>query len=366
MTSILFVLGLTLPTSPYMSETPHEVREGIVYATVDERDLLLDAYVPSVTAPAPAVLVVHGGAWRSGNRRQLKAYAAALAGRGMVCFAIDYRLAPQHKFPAQIEDCRAAVRWIREHANEFNVDPTRLGAMGYSAGGHLVSLLGVTGAAASEANGNLSTRLQAVAAGGAPTDFRWFPDNGDWAEYLMGGNLETAPERFRNASAAAFVDEDDPPFFFFNGDADKLVPLAWTMSCHTALEQAGVPTEMYVVSGADHMQAARDQEALERAYRFPGDSVECRESDIRKRNPSLTTQNCVPADRNSLHEEQSHARNLSPFFHGFRHQTITRSPDGSQLDAPVTGRQQPGSPCSRTHWLRRPFEKPRRRLHRKR
>ncbi len=245
-----------------------ELREKIPYAKVGDRELLLDAFLPQVAGPRPAVLVVHGGAWRFGNRVQLRGYATELAKRGFVCFAIDYRLAPTHKFPAQIEDCRAAVKWIREYAKDYNVDATRLGAIGYSAGGHLVSLLATTGEPPSAENGNVDTRIQAVAAGGAPTDFRWFPDNGKWAEYWMGGDLDSQPRNFLDASAAAFADKSDPPVFFFNGDQDELVPLVWTRSCFEALKNSGVRTEMHIIEGAGHMQAATDEEALQKAAEF--------------------------------------------------------------------------------------------------
>lgn len=250
------------------ADTPVKVQQEVVYDTVGERQLLCDVYQPEGDQLKPAVLVVHGGAWRSGSRKQLKGYADALAKRGCVCFAIDYRLAPKHKFPAQIDDCRSAVKWIRQNAKTYNVDPTRLGAIGYSAGGHLVTLLATTGEAASAQNGNVDTRLQAVAAGGAPTDFRFFPDNGKWAEYLMGGDLTTATKNFQAASAAAFADKNDAPTFFFNGTADKLVPLLWTKSAHEALKQAGVATEMHIIDGAGHMQAAMNKEALTKAYDF--------------------------------------------------------------------------------------------------
>lgn len=250
------------------SDESFELIESVVYSKVGTRELQLDAYVPQSGETHPAVLVVHGGAWKMGNRRQLRGYAVALAKRGFVCFAIDYRLAPDHKFPAQIEDCRAAVKWIRQHAADYRVDPKRLGAIGYSAGGHLVSLLGATGEAPSEKNDNTDTRLQAVVAGGAPTDFRWFPDNGKWAEYWMGGDLSTVPENFKAASTTAFIDKHDPPMFFFNGTADGLVPLIWTIPCHAALKAAGVKTAMHKIEGADHMKAARNVEALTKAYEF--------------------------------------------------------------------------------------------------
>jgi acetyl esterase/lipase len=250
------------------TELEVEIREKIVYSKVDDRELLLDAFVPNGEGKRPGVLVVHGGAWKSGNRLQLRTYANSLAKRGIVCFAIDYRLAPKHKFPAQIEDCRAAIKWIRANADDYQVDTSRLGAIGYSAGGHLVCLLATTGEQPSEKNGNVDTRIKAAAAGGAPTDFRSFPDNGRWAEYWMGGDLKTLPDLFRDASATAFVDKDDAPVFFFNGTDDKVVPISWSKSCFEALKASGVKTEMHTIEGAGHLEAARDLPALEKAFTF--------------------------------------------------------------------------------------------------
>ncbi|NQV28037.1 MAG: alpha/beta hydrolase [Rhodopirellula sp.] len=265
--STLVVLAMTL-AAQQPAEYPFVVRNDIVYSKVGDRELLLDAYLPQKKEASPAVLVVHGGAWRFGNRKQLQGYAEALAKGGFVCFAIDYRLAPQHKFPAQIDDCRAAVKWIRRSAAQYDVDPEKLGAIGYSAGGHLVSLLGTTGEAPTEKNGHIDTRLQVVVAGGAPTDFRWFPDKGKWCEFLMGGDLDAVPEKFYAASSSAFADKDDPPTFFFNGTEDKLVPLPWSQSCFGALKAAGVKTEFHKIEGAGHIEAARNPEALAKAYAF--------------------------------------------------------------------------------------------------
>ena len=266
---MLNALAIFLPVVLVGStEVEVEMREKIVYSKVGDRELLLDAFVPKREGDLPAVLVVHGGAWRSGNRQQLRTYAKELAKRGIVCFAIDYRLAPEHKFPAQIEDCREAVKWIRANATEFKVDTERLGAIGYSAGGHLVCLLATTGERPKEENGNVDTRIKAAAAGGAPTDFRSFPDNGKWAEYWMGGDLKTCPDLFRDASATAFVDKEDAPVFFFNGTVDKVVPIAWSQSCYEALKSIGVKTEMHTIEGAGHMEAARDVAALEKAFAF--------------------------------------------------------------------------------------------------
>ena len=241
---------------------------GIAYSNVDDHELLLDAYVPNTGGKYPAVLVIHGGAWRFGNRKGLSGYARLLVEKGFSCFAIDYRLAPKHKFPAQIEDCRAAVKWIRKNANKYKVDASKLGVIGYSAGGHLATLLGTTGEEPNEQNGNFDMRIQAVVAGGAPTDFRWMPDRGKWAEYWMGGDLDSVPERFRLASSTAFVDAKDPPTFFFHGTKDTLVPPVWAGVCHIALKKAGVKSEMHRVRGADHVQAAKDEDALKKAFEF--------------------------------------------------------------------------------------------------
>ena len=246
----------------------HTLTNNIVYSNVSDQELLLDAYIPKVSGKHPAILVIHGGAWRFGNRKQLSSYARSLAERGFSCFAIDYRLAPKHKFPAQIEDCRSAVKWIRKNANKYKVDASKLGVIGYSAGGHLATLLGTTGEGPSEQNENSDMRIQAVVAGGAPTDFRWMPDKGKWAKYWMGGDLDSVPEKFRLASSAAFVDAKDPPVFFFHGTKDTLVPMLWSGVCHVALKEAGVKTVMHRVRGAGHVQAAKDKDALNKAFEF--------------------------------------------------------------------------------------------------
>lgn len=272
----LFVLALVLSVqccateaiAQKKSQKSYKLSEGIVYRKVDGEKLELDAYIPKTGEKHPAVLVLFGGAWQRGNRKQLKMYAIELADRGFACFAIDYRLAPEHKFPAQIDDCRAAVKWIRKNASKYDIDPDRLGAIGYSAGGHLATLLGTTGEAPTEENGNVDTRLQAVVAGGAPTDFRWMPDNGKWAKYWMGGDLSEEPEKFRLASSAAFVDKDDSPTFFFHGEKDTLVPLIWPFGCYLKLKQAGVKTVMHKIPDAGHHRAAVNPEALTKAFDF--------------------------------------------------------------------------------------------------
>ena len=245
-----------------------EKTSGVVFAKPDDSELKLDVYQPKSGTATSAVLVVHGGAWSSGGRGQLRMYAESLAKRGHCCFAIEYRLAPRHKFPAQIDDCRAALIWVRKNAARFNIDAKRVGAIGYSAGGHLVSLLGTSGREPVPENDNVDTRLQAVAAGGAPTDFRAMPDGGRGLAFWLGGSYAEKKENFENASPTKFISKDDPPTFFFNGTKDGLVPLAWTTPLYDGLKNAGVMVRLHKIDGAGHLQAAMNPSALKAAYDF--------------------------------------------------------------------------------------------------
>src|SRR5215213_6757666 len=134
------LLGLT-GICPAAEQTVDVLRNQ-VFAERDSGPLAADVYRPHGEGPFPAMLVVHGGAWRMGARADFAAIAHSLAEHGYTAVAIDYRLAPTYKFPAQIYDCQAAVRWMRSHAAELKIDPNRIGGFGYSAGGHLVALLG--------------------------------------------------------------------------------------------------------------------------------------------------------------------------------------------------------------------------------
>lgn len=261
------------------------VRRNLVYASPAGEDLLLDAYLPPGDGPFPAVLVVHGGAWRLGNKGQLSAYARALGENDIAAFAIDYRLAPRHHFPAQIEDCRSALRWIADNAETYHIDIARLGGVGYSAGGHLVALLGAedpqSAEAAPVADGDAARgggspadaksdlpRLCVVAAGGAPCDFRDFPERWDSLAYWLGGSRRELPDVYREASPAAHVSADDPPMFFYHGASDLLVPRQSPQAMVDALKAAGVEAEIYLAPGSGHIATTADAEALRRGFEF--------------------------------------------------------------------------------------------------
>jgi triacylglycerol lipase len=253
----------------------HAVRD-LTYVRRGDEEMKADVYVPEGTGPFPGVLVEHGGAWRMGNKLQMMRMARSLAAEGYVSVAINYRLAPEHPFPAQIEDCKSAVRWIRKNAEKYKIDPQRLGAVGYSAGGHLVALLGTTDQSCElegpDADGT-STRLQCVVAGGAPCDFRLMPLDSAGLAFWLGGTRAEKPQAYELASPAKFVSKDDPPTLFFHGDADRLVPIFSPKAMIRAMTDAGIETRLYVVEGAGHLQAFSDEQAQGEALKFFNDHL---------------------------------------------------------------------------------------------
>ncbi len=245
-----------------------ELVKDVPYASPGGVELLLDVYVPKLTGPLPAVMVVHGGAWRSGSKGQLAKYARDLAARGMVTFDINYRLSPKHKFPAQLEDCQAALKWIRKHAEDYKVDPRRIGAIGYSAGGHLVALMGVIGVPGDPKHPETDTRLSVVCAGGAACDFRDVEPNNWGLEFWLGGSRKEVPKQYLEASPMAFINEAAPPMFFYNGTSDVLVKYQQAQAMSKALKAVGVETQFVPLDGMGHILAAIHPPTLEKAYQF--------------------------------------------------------------------------------------------------
>jgi acetyl esterase/lipase len=245
-----------------------EVERNVVYARPGGTELLADFYLPGSLGPHPAVLVVHGGAWIFGNKSQLAFAAQKLAEHGFVAMAINYRLAPQFKFPAQLEDCQAAVRFLHEQAEQYRVDGQRIGGFGYSAGGHLVALLGASGTVGAAAKQPGDTRLQAVVAGGAPCDFCSIPPEERTLAFWLGGTRQQCPEIYRRASPLKQVSADDPPMLFVHGEDDNLVPEASPAAMTKALSRVGVASQLLVLPGKGHAGAMYDPRTLEAAIDY--------------------------------------------------------------------------------------------------
>jgi len=276
--TILSVIGLVcLIGSPAAVAESIEIIRDVTYVERAGVPLKADIYLPTGDGPFPAALCVHGGAWRYGNKRDMTMAGRILAENGYTAVSIQYRLAPDDKFPAQIEDCREALRWMRRNAGKYKIDPKRIAGVGYSAGGHLVTLMGVTGASAGKsdpkpASGKpkekIDLRLQAVVAGGAPCDFRHIPAKARWFEYWLGGRRSEKPDAYRDASPAAFVTADAPPTFFFHGEKDVLVRIDNPKAMAALLKKEDVPVEIHFVPDAGHISAFFDKTAYAKAVEF--------------------------------------------------------------------------------------------------
>lgn len=238
-------------------EASYETIRDVVYAPRKDEPLRADVYRPTADGPFPGVLCVHGGAWTFGNKNHIAGIAQRLARAGYTAVTINYRLAPKHKFPAQIEDCRAALLWIRKNAEQHKIDPKRLGAWGYSAGGHLVTLLGVGDAG-----------LRAVVAGGAPCDFRQIPPDSPKLAFWLGGTRRQLPKPYESASPANFISPDDPPVFFYHGRRDHMVSLRQPTAMAAALKESGVTAKLYVIPGSGHIGAYFNRAAQTEAVKF--------------------------------------------------------------------------------------------------
>lgn len=262
------VIDLPMAAAP---DVPLRVEKGITYATADGEKLLLDLAVPKEGGPYPAVVCLHGGGWRGGHRRELSSptrgkdgqpgpsFIEAIAAHGYAVASVSYRLAPAHKFPAQIEDAKTAVRFLRANAKKYDIDPTRVGALGFSAGGHLALLLGTTDKTAG-LDGTLypdqDSRVGCVVSFFGPTDLSRYglsPGIEDaFMVPLLGKQCKTDPEVYRRASPIDHVTKSAAPVLMIHGTADLVVPILHSERMLAKLRDAGVAAELIPVRGAGH------------------------------------------------------------------------------------------------------------------
>ncbi|SFM55105.1 alpha/beta hydrolase [Marinobacter pelagius] len=239
-----------------LPETGYEVRSPVRFSPDDwPEPLFADLYLPQRPDPAPAVLLVHGGGWERRSREDMTWIAEELAGRGFAVMNIDYRFAPEYTFPAQLHDLQVAMRWLRQQATTYRIDPDAISAFGFSSGAHLVSLLALTSDPRnplSKPHGGPGARPVAVVAGGIPSDLRRF-DSGRLIRQFLGGTEQEKPEIYRLASPMAHVSPDAPPFFLFHGNLDMLVPPEQAEEFHNALLAKGVHSELYLMHLRGHI-----------------------------------------------------------------------------------------------------------------
>lgn len=261
---VAFLVCLPLRTHGQQQPGLPRVVRDVEYVDRETGSLTADIYLPAGAGPFPSVLMVHGGAWMAGNKSHSAWHARRLAQRGFAVVAINYRLAPIHRFPAQLEDCQAALAWMTAQAGRFPFDVERIAAYGYSAGGHLVCLLAMQVAQQRQQ----PCQVRAVVAGGAPCEFRDLPPHSERLAFWLGGSREQVPEAYRLASPTAFVSPAAPPVFFFHGTTDRVVPPDRSRQLYEALRAAGVSTTMHLVAQAGHMGAFLDDQAFEQSVRF--------------------------------------------------------------------------------------------------
>ena len=255
------------------------------YAGNENPKQKVDLYLPkkrNTDKPLPIVALIHGGGWVNGDRLGYAAAAIQFARTGdYAAVAVGYRLTKEAHWPAQIHDCKAAIRWIRAHAKEYNLDPNKIAVMGSSAGGHLSSLIGTSGDV-KELEGGLgpsttfSSRVQCVVNLCGPEDFTqalMFDKDmkpilkDDAVIGLLGGNYEEKPAEALAASPVTHVTDDDPPFITFHGTADKRVAFLHAEAIHAALKQAGVPSLLVPITDGGHSSVGHP-EVMARAKVF--------------------------------------------------------------------------------------------------
>ena len=275
---LMFVMGISLsveaqqrPDPRGKATPPAMVPEGVAayrdqaYVDHGHERQKLDLYVPKQSRQSlPVILWIHGGGWQAGSKEQCLPLRQGYVGRGYAVASIGYRLSDAAVFPAQIEDCKAAIRWLRTHAKQYGLDPKHFGVWGSSAGGHLAALVGTSGGVkAFEVGPHLdqSSRVQAVCDFYGPTDFVRFVTTPGYESHsqatapeakLIGGAVLENKEKASRAGSIAYVDHDCPPYLIVHGDQDPTVPINQSQTLFEALKKNGTSVRFHTIHGAGH------------------------------------------------------------------------------------------------------------------
>lgn len=243
---------------------PVKTALGLTYAEVKGQKLQLDLYLPEKVQSPPLLVWIHGGGWRGGSRKAPK--LGEMVQHGFAVASISYRLTDKALFPAQIHDCKAAIRWLRAHAQEYGYNAKSIAVAGSSAGGHLALLMGTSGGV-ENLEGTIgnhleqSSRVQAVIDYYGPSDFvlrgktqperAYTTKSGSYA--LLGGkDGKVAPTMERLASPAIYVSTDDPPLLIFHGTNDRTVLLDQSERIHNLYTMKDLDAKLVVLDGAGH------------------------------------------------------------------------------------------------------------------
>jgi len=244
------------PLVPPDLQYDHDVEIGMG----GTRTLKMEICYPKTAPPEPwpVLIYIHGGGWNHGSKNEHANKIVGYAKRGYVGVAIEYRLTGEATFPAQIEDCKLAVRYLRAHAEKYYLDPDRIGVWGTSAGAHLASLLGTLPSGTFEGTGgwaNYSSRVQAVVDWFGPADFISDLKQADRFSSLvalLGKRPSADPEWAKKAMPGTYASSDDPPFLIMHGTKDTTVPITQSQTFYQSLIEAGVDATFIPVEGAGH------------------------------------------------------------------------------------------------------------------
>lgn len=237
-----------------------DVTRDVVYAKAGTVELKADVYAPAnpTSAKQPWVVVIHGGSWMMGQRQDMAQFAEALALQGVVGITISYRLAPANKWPAMLEDSQGAVRYFKQNAGKYGLDPERVGAAGASAGGHLAMFLGFRDDIAPMTDGP-NSRVKAVVNLFGPTDLSvdYPPALGQlFAPQVLGKRYEDAKDTIKDFSPINFITKDDAPVFTIQGDKDTTVPPEQARRLDRAMQAIGLEHKLVMVPGLGHTNPA--------------------------------------------------------------------------------------------------------------
>ena len=282
---LFLVAGTALFSAAQMPPRVEGVRavRELAYVSGGHERQKLDLFLPEkAESPLPVIVWIHGGAWAAGSKEGCPPLRQGFVARGYAVASLNYRLSGDSIFPAQIEDCKAALRWLRAHAKEYNLNSDRIGVWGSSAGGHLVALLGTSGDVKEFEVGehtNFSSRVQAVCDFYGPTDVTQMdahalpggqkhdPTNSPESR-LIGGPIQENTAKAARVNPITFVTPDDPPFLIVHGDADPLVPHHQSELLFAALKKTGVTVRFHTIKGAGHGQGFGGREIEEMVVEF--------------------------------------------------------------------------------------------------
>ena len=273
--SFLPLTGLLLTIAVSLNGQPTQeivIKKDIVYGHAGGIDLKLDIGHPDGKGPFPAIVFMHGGGWQQGDKSHMHKWIRKFAASGFVGVSIGYRFAPQFKWPAQVQDVKTAVQYLRAHAGDLNIDPEKIGAMGESAGGYLALMLGVTspgdGLEVQNEYAKFPSNVQAVVSFVSASDFTLpglplTPALEAEMQKYYNKSLKEVRTDFTGASGpddpilkrisvVSYVDKSDPPVLMFYGDSDPFVSIEHGYRLQSALKKAGVANELIIVKGGGH------------------------------------------------------------------------------------------------------------------